>query len=627
MNTAKMTRQELIDRIKELERELKKGQLTEKALTESEAQKRAILHGITSNMLFLNDNMEILWANKSASEQLDKSPEEMIGLKCHEYFMNSSKPCNDCPSFKAFKTKKSEHAIMVDPDGRVWDEVGEPVFDDQNRFIGVIDIALEISERKRAEEALRHSEAQKKAILNGITTNIAFINENMEIMWANKSAADQLGLPPEKMIGLNCYRCFMKSEAVCPECPSAKAIKTRKSERALIEGPDGRIWDEIGEPVFDDEGKFIGVVDIAQDITETLKAEEALRESEERLTLALEGANEGLWDWNLETGEVFYSPFWSEMLGYSPNEIKPHINSWKKLMHPQDKPNVLETLDAHLKGEIPLFEIEHRLKTKSGEWKWILTHGRVLKRDKKNKPLRAIGTQINITEIKRTEEELKESRERARNLSAHLQSIREEERARIAREIHDELSQVLTLLQMDLAWLQKRIPRDLKKLDGKINSMLVLANNTLDTVHKIAGKLRPTLLDDLGLVSAIEWEAKEFGKRTGIKYKLALISEEFVIDKDISIALFRIFQEALTNITRHAKATHVDVTLEVENNVLVLKVRDNGTGISEEKIKDSKSFGLMGIQERVLYLRGRADIAGTPGKGTTIRVEVPLEKP
>jgi two-component system, NarL family, sensor histidine kinase UhpB len=448
----------------------------------------------------------------------------------------------------------------------------------------------------------------------------------MEILWANKSAGDQVNKTSEQMIGLKCHDCFMDSKTKCNDCPSSKAFKTRKSERALVNGPDGKIWDEIGEPVFDDEGNFMGVVDIAQDITERKRAEESLRESEERLTLALEGANEGLWDWNIETDEVYFSPYWTEMLGYSSDEIKPHISSWKELIHPEDKLRVLKTLDSHLKGNTPYCEIESRLKTKSGEWKWLLTHGRVLQREKNGRPLRAVGTQVDITEIKKTEEKLKESQQRSRNLSAHLQSIREEERTRIAREIHDELSQVLTLLKMDLVWMKERITDDQEEMANKIDSMLKLANDTISTVQKIAGQLRPAMLDDLGLVAAIEWGAKEFEKRTRIKCRLDLIAEDVIIDRELSTAIFRIFQEALTNITRHAKATRVNVKLREKSSNLILEVGDNGIGIAGEKIRDSKSFGLMGIQERALFLGGKVRISGIPNKGTIITVEIPMEK-
>jgi PAS domain S-box-containing protein len=230
---------------------------------------------------------------------------------------------------------------------------------------------------------------------------------------------------------------------------------------------------------------------------------------------------------------------------------------------------------------------------------------------------------LDITELKRAEEELKNSREQLRNLAAYLQSAREQERTNIAREIHDDLGQTLTALKMDISWLGKKLPKDQETLLEKTTAMTKLTDMTIKTVKRISTELRPGLLDDLGLVAAIEWQAEEFENRTGITYKLTIDPEDIVIDEERSTTIFRIFQETLTNIARHAKATRITASLKEKADELVLKVIDNGKGITEKQVSDPKSFGLMGIRERAISWGGEVIIKGLPEEGTTVTVRIP----
>jgi len=231
-----------------------------------------------------------------------------------------------------------------------------------------------------------------------------------------------------------------------------------------------------------------------------------------------------------------------------------------------------------------------------------------------------------ITERKRAEEELKQSRERLRDLASHLQWIREEERRRIAREIHDELGQALTALKMDIHWLDHRLPKDQPLLLEKAKTMSRLVDVTVQSVRRISSELRPGLLDDLGLSAAIEWQANEFSRRTGIQCDTVSDPEDIVLDQDRSTAVFRIFQETLTNIARHANPTAVEVILKETSGKVELEVRDNGKGITEKQVSDARSFGLIGMGERVHYLGGDLRISGARNKGTTVKASIPIDK-
>jgi signal transduction histidine kinase len=225
---------------------------------------------------------------------------------------------------------------------------------------------------------------------------------------------------------------------------------------------------------------------------------------------------------------------------------------------------------------------------------------------------------------KQAEMELKRSQELFRNLSTYLQEAREEERTRIARRIHDDMGQALTALKIDLSWLNKRLANDQGIIREKLESMVTLINENIETVHNVSEDLRPGILDDFGLAAAIEWQAEEFQKRTGMKCRISLPPHEFDLDKDKSTNLFRILQESLTNVIRHANATRVEINLSVKNGELRLEVLDNGKGIPEEAVNNLTSFGLIGIKERVHSLDGEVRIDGTPNAGTRIIAKIPI---
>ncbi len=233
-------------------------------------------------------------------------------------------------------------------------------------------------------------------------------------------------------------------------------------------------------------------------------------------------------------------------------------------------------------------------------------------------------TTIEMTSHKHAiEKKLIESQEQLHNLSLHLQSVRERESTRIAREIHDELGQILTALKMDLSWLNKRLTNGQKPLLEKIRSMSKLTDMIIKAVQRISTELRPGILDDLGLIPAIEWQAQEFENRTNIKCEITLDCEDNDLDQDRSTALFRIFQEALTNVARHANATKIKVSLKEEPDKLLLEIKDNGRGITEEQISNPKSFGLIGIRERLYPWGGEVKIKGLSNRGTTLTVILP----
>jgi len=230
-------------------------------------------------------------------------------------------------------------------------------------------------------------------------------------------------------------------------------------------------------------------------------------------------------------------------------------------------------------------------------------------------------------ERRRVEDQLRHSNEQLHALSAYLQSVREEERTRIARAVHDELGQKLTGIKFDLSWLATQLSQPRNAVARhKVKALSDEVDATIQTVRRIATELRPQILDDLGLVAAIEWQANEFQSRTGVRCNVISRIRDRALNQDFATVFFRIFQETLANVIRHAKASQIDVCLSEEDGQLVLEVRDNGRGITESEVTNNRSIGLIGMRERAALVGGEVSFFGAPTSGTTVRLHVPLPK-
>jgi PAS domain S-box-containing protein len=273
-------------------------------------------------------------------------------------------------------------------------------------------------------------------------------------------------------------------------------------------------------------------------------------------------------------------------------------------------------------------QVEVRRRTKSGEVRFAQLSLTLL-RDDTNAPIGIIGYSMDITDRKRVQEALINSRNQLEALAVRLESVREEERTRIALEVHDVLGQALTALKLDMSWVSKRItesiePVQLAAVLARLASALELLDSTIQSVREIATTLRPGVLDQLGLEAAVEWQAQEFHNRTGISCETTIWPHNIALGPDQSTALFRILQEILTNVARHAKATNVHIRLEQSGEYVSLQVRDNGRGITDVEQSGPKAFGLMGMRLRVQQQGGVFDIQGVSGTGTAVTVRIPL---
>ena len=357
-------------------------------------------------------------------------------------------------------------------------------------------------------------------------------------------------------------------------------------------------------------------------MTESLKTRErTLRESQQRYRSVFENTGTATMIIEEDMTISMVNTEWEKLSGYSKKEVEGK-KKWTEFVYKED----LERMEEHHrkrreKGAQTLNEYEFRFFDRHGNVKDILGKTGVIPITKGR-----VVSWLDITERKQAEAELKRSQEELRNLTAHLQSVREEERRSLARDIHDDLGQALTALKMDLSLLSKKFPKDQKPLLDRTQAISKLMDTSIETVKRISTELRPGVLDDLGLTAAIEWQAEEFEHRTGITCEVTSDPRDIILDRDRSTAIFRIFQESLTNVARHAQATRVTASLKEKAGTLELKVRDNGRGITKEQISDPKSFGIIGMRERVYAWEGQVTVKSAPGQGTTVAVRIPLAK-
>jgi PAS domain S-box-containing protein len=485
----------------------------------------------------------------------------------------------------------------------------------------------ELGERKRAQQALRQSEERYRSVVEASIQGILIIQDSI-IQFANQAAADTFGYSNRKeLIGLDIRETLIapreqrELERRANEVVLGKSVSVHHGWQGIRR--DGTlIWIQSTASLISWRNKP-AILSFMIDITEGKRSEEALRESEVRYRTLVESSSDAILMLDRDRKIVSCNQAFLDLFGYKRNEVEGE--SIRKI-HRSD--------DSFASFGKTVYPVIAGVGTYRTEWDFVHKNGSKILVETVTSGIKAADGSIrgyvaiirDITDRKKAEERLKSSERELRNLAAHLQFVRETERTSIAREIHDELGQALTALKIDMSWLKKRLPKDQQGLLEKTNSISKLTDMTIKAVKRISTELRPGILDDLGLVAAIEWQTEEFQSRTGIECRLRVSPEDITVEEKRSTALFRIFQETLTNVARHSKATAIKASLGEKAGTLELKVIDNGKGITEEQIYDPRSFGLMGMRERVRPWGGKVKIKGTPIRGTTVTVSVPTEK-
>lgn len=602
-----------------------------------EMYSRAFIKTSPSFFVAIDRSGRTLMMNEAMLEALSYAREEVIGT---DYLSRFVPPREHDVVSAVFQelisrggpTKSQNHVlakdgreVLVQWSGRAFSrESGELDF-----FFGA---GIDITEHKKAQDALAASERRYRLYAENVRDVLWVMDNDLKYVYISPSVEllrgytveEALSMPMEKVFTPESFRRLIKTSAEIKtrlakgETYDPKASLTFELEQYCKDGSTR--WTEVIASLFrDDSGRHVGFLGITRDITDRKRAQESLRLSEERYRTIFETTGNATIIAREDTVISLANSEFEKLSGFPRKEIEGN-RSLQDFVVAEDLPRMEGYHRARMQDpDSAPRNYDFRFRDRAGRIKDVSATATIIPGTKMS-----VVSLLDITERKHAEEHLKLSRERLRNLHKHTQDLREQERSRVAREIHDELGQVLTALKMDLSFLNHRLPKDQTSLHAKVMSMTRSIDASIDSVRRIIMDLRPGLLDHLGLVPAIEWQAGEFQKRTGISCTLNIPAQEIHLDREISTSIFRIFQEALTNIARHAQATGVDISLCLADDRLTLSIHDNGRGITKNQIDNPKSFGLMGMRERTLFCNGTFDIFTEVSGGTTVVVDIPL---
>jgi two-component system sensor histidine kinase UhpB len=452
---------------------------------------------------------------------------------------------------------------------------------------------------------------------------VFIVDREENVLFVNQVAARALGKRREDIVGQKQRALFEAELAARHSRAIGQVFRTgqilmTEDQQDLHQRP---VWiDTRLVPVRDSGGVVVAVVGIVRDVTARRSAQEALALREAFLRGMLDNFPHMVWFKDpqgrfLVVNQAFADAAGkshpSELVGLDDFAIWPHhlaaayVADDQEVMRTRQQKQVEEQIRVH------------------GQLRWTETFKSPVL-DASGKVIGTTGLGHDITERRRLQEAQRQSREQLRALAAHVESVREQERVRIAREIHDELGQSLTCMGMDLAFLDKQIDPGNHEASARVAALVELVKDTIRCVRRISSELRPSILDDLGLGAAIEWLAHDVESRTHMTCTVE-VPEDLSLPFDLATPLFRICQEALTNVTRHARASEVGIHLEARNEHILLVVKDNGRGITAEEIEGHGSLGLLGMKERVALLGGTLELTGRRGEGTTLAIRMPLE--
>ncbi len=601
----------------------------EEALRASEARLLAINEASPMGIFVTDDSGDCIYRNRIYQELTGLSAKEAHGTGWSKAVHPEDRTRIVTEWYEAVRESRPYEATFRfkrRDATTVWVHVKAARIVDNIVSLGYVGVVEDITARKYAEEALRDERDLNAAILDTTGALIMVLDRKGQIVRFNAQCEKVSGYGFADVAG----RPFWEQLIARRDVPSMRRF-FRQIVAGQFPGHEERSWvSRMGETrliawshtaILDPEGEVRYVVATGLDVTDQRATEREVRESNERFKGFSEAAFEGI---AVLRGEVIAdaNTRLCEMLGYSRTELTGiSLNAFG--VNPTD----VEALQAReIGGQSPRQVHQVRFKRRDGTEFPAEIRSRTVQNH--HGPAKVIAVR-DITLRVSAENQLKESLEQLRILSGHLQAVREEERTRVAREVHDELGQLLTAIKLELFGLRDDIAQAVPEetfntLQKDLNSIRGLVDQTIASVRRIATDLRPAILDTLGLVPALEWQARDFARRTGIVASFQSDVLNLSLNSERTSAVFRIAQESLTNIARHSQATQVKVRLQTTGDFLVLHVEDNGVGLPETADTKPAAFGLIGMRERATLLGGSITITGRKGKGTKVVLKLPL---
>jgi len=608
---------------KEVEEKLLRSEKAHKHFIESTSD---IIYNIDldGNFVFVNnvfENISGYLSDDVIGTNSNKMVRQDYKQKVYDNFSSLIKKKKD----KLNNSLQMEVPVMTKSRDRLWMELGVNTIVKENKITGFSVISRDITERKDAEKKLLQTTNLLKTAQDiGQMGSFKYDIQNEAVVWSDKLyeiyglEKNQFTLTNENFLNTVMHPDFKDTTLELVEGALHNKEKSLDYFHKIKMTSGTEKWmHSIAKIDYNENGEPTEISGTSQDITELYSTRLRLEESEMRLQKAQEMAQLGNWQYNHKTGEIYWSTELRKIFGLNKTKKILQKMFWEYI-HPDDLGWMKDVWVEAEKTMVPYSGI-FRIKLKNGTIKYLSEQAEFIQ-DSDGNLHKTIGTVIDITELQKYQEEL-------RNLSSHIQNVQEEERSHIAREIHDELGQNLTSINMDIDYLKSSGNKNTDSDTlNRLNTLSELVNQTIKKTRRISQELRPSILDDLGLKSAIEWQISQYKKRSDSIYKLNMVGNDENVSTEQSTAIFRIAQEALTNIVRHAEATNIEIHLNIKKNLIKLKIKDDGKGISKNDTNNyTNSFGIFGMKERASILGGKLKIVSTPKEGTTIIVELPLK--
>ena len=604
---------------------VRRSNALEQALRESEALYRSTFELAAVGVAHLSPEGRWLRVNKKLCEILGYSEAELLQLTLPaithpDDLQNTADQISKLLSGEVTMFSVQERCIRKDQ-SVVWINLtASGPRDGEGKLQHFICVLEDISERRQAAEA----EGRLAAIVASSDDAIISKDLNGVITSWNAGATRIFGYTAEETIGRHI------TLLIPPELhPQEDTILARLRRGERIEhfetvrvAKSGRRLDVslTISPVQDSKGKVIGASKIARDISDRKRIEDALRESQAQLTLALESSRTAIFDWNIVEKRGKWNDQLMGIYDFNPGRNYVTAEDWRQLFHPEDMERLAQEYERACQGQHK-FQFEFRTVRPDGEIRWILSHGRMVYDDHGN-AIRMIGTHTDITDRKQIEEMAK-----VRELSGKLLHAQDAERRRIARELHDSAGQIVAALQMQLIPMESDAEKSNPEIAKGIRQGLDLIQQLSQELRTVSYLLHPPLLDELGLPSALRWYVEGFSERSKVDVQLELAPDLGRLPADMETTLFRIVQESLTNIHRHSGSKRAQIQIRRTADEVTVKVRDYGKGMAAEKSNGSSlprsGVGIQGMQERVRQLNGRFEIH-SHAEGTTVSARLPM---
>ncbi len=645
------------------------------ALRRSEEQYRSLFEQSRDAILLTTPDGAVLDANPAFLQLFGYTKDELGGLRM--------------PDLVAEGVSRDKFIARLERDGRIVDDEcrfrrkNGTVFDclrtvvawhnEKGEVVAHQGLIRDITERKRAEEEITRNEARLRSLVNILEHEAATVQSLLDhaVSEALKLTGSSLGyiyaynedrqvfngagaakVAGGSTLGKEQLMRHLEGTGIWAEAVRNRTpvvVNDFQSARIPPGGlPEGHahLTRYAGIPVFSD-GRIVAVVGVANKetdysdmdvlqltllmesvwkVVERRAAEERSSQFAQRLEAAMAAGNLAWWQMSLPSGKVVFDERKVTMLGYSPADFS-HYTDFTDLLHPDDCETAMQAMRNHLERKADKYEVEYRIRMSSGGYRWFRDVGGITAWDSDGKPSVVTGIVVDISGIKGAEERLAESNRELRELAARVDTAREEERAAVAWELHDEVAQALSAIKMDITGCAARLPADAQsRIRWSMDEIVALLDSTIARLRRMYTDLVPVMLEDLGLAAAMDWHAEQFKVQNGIEVRLGRVDDLSLRDDRTTLGFFRVFQEAVEHLASHPGASHVAVDLQREDGHARLCMSDDGRGFSESESEASCAVALAGIRERANSWGGSVTVTTSPSQGTVICVIAPLRR-